>query len=234
LSARLDVLDDPAAACAERLVEAAAGGGQLVLTGGSTPRAAYELAARKPDPWGHATIWFSDERCVPPDDERSNYRMVEEALLAPLAKAPPTVHRMRGELGPDAGAEAYESELLQAGSPEFDLMLLGLGPDGHLASLFGDQQSLFERSHLVVGVAQAGLEPFVPRISLTLSAIASARRILFLVTGASKAEAVAKAFGPNAKPDPHVPASLLPPLARDITVLLDTSAAGRNRTAEGP
>ncbi len=232
MTARLEVADDPAAVCAELLVQAGASGSQIVVTGGSTPRAAYEKAAQTPDAWEHATLWFSDERCVPPDDERSNYRMVEEALLAPLEKARPTVHRMPGELGPDAAAGAYEGELLKAGPPTFDLVLLGLGPDGHLASLFPDQDSLSERSRLVVGVAQAGLEPFVPRVSLTLRALSSAHRVVFLVTGASKADAVAAAFGPDAKPDPHVPASLLPPLVQDITVLLDGAAAGRAETVE--
>src|SRR4029077_7997425 len=112
-----------------------------------------------------------------------------------------------GELGPFDGAEDYERELRSAGPPAFDLLLLGLGPDGHTASLFPDQASLSERESLVVGVPEAGLEPFVPRISLTLTGLALARRILFLVAGSSKAEAVAAAFGPDAKPNPHVPAS---------------------------
>lgn len=223
MSVHFEVSGDPAAACAELLVHAAAAGGQIVLTGGSTPRAAYEQAATPPDVWERATLWFGDERCVPPSDDRSNFRMAHEALLSRVT--PHSVHRIQGELGPAAAADAYERELRVAGPPAFDLLLLGLGPDGHLASLFPGQETLSERSRLVVGVPEAELEPFVPRVSLTLPALASAKRIVFLVSGASKADAVAAAFGPDAKPDPKVPASLLPPLADEVTVLLDESAA---------
>jgi len=223
MKVRLAVADDPAASCAELLVEAAAAGGQIVLTGGNTPRAAYEQVATQPDVWEHATLWFGDERCVPPTDERSNYRMANEALISRVH--PRSVHRIQGELGPTEAADAYEHDLRVGGPPEFDLLLLGLGPDGHLASLFPGQQTLSERSRLAVGVPEAGLEPYVPRVSMTLPALSSAKRIVFLVSGASKADAVAAAFGPNAQPDPNVPASLLPPLARDVTVLLDAPAA---------
>jgi 6-phosphogluconolactonase len=222
LSAKLDVRPDPAAAVADMLIEVASSGGQLALSGGSTPRPAYERAAVTD--WDRATIWFADERCVPPDDERSNYRMVHEALLS---KTNPTVHRIQGELGPTEAADAYERELRDAGPPTFDLVLLGLGPDGHTASLFPDQPSLSERERLAIGVEQAGLEPFVPRVTLTLRALSAGRRIVFLATGPEKADAVAAAFGPDAKPDPHWPASLLPPLAGEVTVVLDEAAAGK-------
>jgi 6-phosphogluconolactonase len=102
--------------------------------------------------------------------------------------------------------------------------MLGLGGDGHLASLFPDQASLGERSRLVVGVEQSGLEPFVSRMSLTFPALVNSRQVVFLATGPSKADAVAAAFGPNAKPDPHVPSSLLPGMAREVKVLLDRDA----------
>ena len=223
MSVRFEVSDDPAAPCAEVLVEAAAQGGQIVLTGGSTPRVAYEQAASQPDVWEHSTLWFGDERCVPPTDERSNYRMANEALISRVA--PRGVHRIQGELGHVEAADAYEHDLRASGPPEFDLMLLGLGPDGHLASLFPGQDTLSERSRLAVGVPEAGLEPFVPRVSMTLPRLAASKRIVFLVSGASKAAAVAAAFGPDAQPDPNVPASLLPPLAGDVTVLLDPAAA---------
>jgi 6-phosphogluconolactonase len=208
------------------------GGGDVVLTGGNTPRSAYEELARVVRAVGHdlrdTIVWFSDERCVPPDDELSNYRLVKQSLLDPLADLPrPAVRRMRGELGPQAAADAYERELEEAGEPEFSLVLLGLGPDGHLASMFPDQASLSERSRLVAGVEEAGLEPFVPRVTLTLPALANAEQVAFLVTGEDKAEAVAAAFGPHAEPDPHVPASMLVPLAKELTVLLDSAAAGR-------
>jgi len=232
MSVEIEILEDPARACAAMLLGAVLDGGDVVLTGGSTPRPAYEelghaLRAVGRD-FGETTFWFGDDRCVPPEDERSNYRLVKETLLDPLADLPaPAVKRIHGELGPQAAAEAYERELREAGEPEFDVLLLGLGPDGHTASLFPDQPSLNERSRLVVGVEHAGLEPFVPRVSLTLPALASARQIVFLVTGESKADAVAAAFGPDAKPDPHVPASMLVPLAKELTVLLDPPAARR-------
>jgi len=223
----IEVVDDPARACAERLLSAARGGGHLGLTGGSTPREAYKLAAADPDAWSGVTVWFSDERCVPPEDERSNYRLVRDSLLAGLGDAAPAVVRMKGELGPADGAADYERELHKAGAPPLELLLLGMGPDGHLASLFPDQETLSERSRLVVGVPHAGLEPFVARISLTFTAIAAARRVVYLVTGASKADAVAAAFGDDAKSDPHVPSSLLPELTDRITVLLDSDAAAK-------
>ncbi|HEY5317240.1 MAG TPA: 6-phosphogluconolactonase, partial [Solirubrobacteraceae bacterium] len=189
--------------------------------------AAYESAASAGTAWERATVWFGDERCVPPDDERSNYAMAKAALLDPLGDGGPVVKRIRGELGPTAAAAEYEQELRAAGPPRFDLLLLGLGPDGHTASLFPDQESLAERSKLVVGVEVPGLEPIVSRVTLTFPALASAREIVFLVTGAAKADAVAAAFGPDAEPDPHVPASLLPSLAESITVLLDAQAAAK-------
>jgi 6-phosphogluconolactonase len=234
----IEILEDPARACAAMLVGVAAGGGHIVLTGGSTPRAAYgefvEAVRTVGIDVSGSVMWFSDERCVPPDDERSNYGMVKASLLDALGELPrPAVHRMRGELGPFDAADEYERELREAGAPRFDLVLLGIGPDGHLASLFPDQDTLSERSRLVVGVEQSGWEPYVPRVSLTLPVIANARQVVFLATGASKAEPVAAAFGPGAKPDPHVPSSLLPPLADEVTVLLDP-AAGRLLPSAAP
>jgi 6-phosphogluconolactonase len=132
---------------------------------------------------------------------------------------------MKGELGPEEGAADYERELAEAGRPEFDLLLLGIGPDGHTASMFPDQESLSERSRLVVGVAMSGLEPFVPRITLTLPGLALARHAVVLAVGDSKADAIAAAFGPDAKPDPHVPSSLLPSTVERLTVLIDSAAA---------
>jgi 6-phosphogluconolactonase len=229
----IEILDDPARACAAMLVGVAAGAGNLVLTGGSTPRAAYGELVEAVRTVGidvsRCTMWFTDERCVPPDDERSNYGMVRDALLEPLGEfgGLPTVHRMRGELGPGPAADEYERELRSAGPPRFDLVLLGIGPDGHLASMFPDQQSLSEHSRLVVGVEQSGLEPYVPRVTLTFPALASARQIVFLATGESKAQAVAAAFGPDASPDPHVPSSLVVSHVKDgteVKVLLDREA----------
>jgi 6-phosphogluconolactonase len=242
MALEIEILDDPARACAAMLVGIAAGGGHIVLTGGSTPRAAYGELVEAVRTVGidvsGCDMWFSDERCVSPEDERSNYRMVRESLLEPLGKSGelPTVHRMRGELGPQDGAEDYERSLRDAGSPRFDLVLLGIGPDGHLASMFPDQESLSERSRLAVGVEQAGLEPYVSRVTLTFPALVNARQIVFLATGESKAEAVAAAFGPDARPDPHVPSSLLASHATDVKevkVLLDRDAGKLIESAAG-
>jgi 6-phosphogluconolactonase len=232
LTVDVQVLDDPDRACAALLLSAVLHGGDVVLTGGSTVSPAYEELASAVRAagggLGATTLWFSDERCVPPHDELSNYRLVKQTLLDPLSDLPaPTVMRIHGELGPHKAADAYERQLQEVGEPEFDLLVLGLGPDGHIASLFPDQPSLGERARMVVGVEEAGLEPLVPRVSLTLSALGSARQTVFLVTGESKAEAVAAAFGPGSRPDPHVPGSMLVPLANDLTVLLDPAAAAR-------
>jgi 6-phosphogluconolactonase len=218
----VQVVDDPAAVVADLLVREAAAGRHIVLTGGSTPRRAYELAAAAGADWSAATVWFGDERCVPPDDERSNYGMAAAALLDRLPEpARPRVFRMRGEAGPAAGADAYEQELRAelGDSPRFDLLLLGLGDDGHMASLFPARPEVGETERLVVGVTDPGLTPYVPRISLTVPVINAAKQIVFLVSGAGKAPAVARAFG--AGPNPAVPASL----ARDPLVVLDRAAA---------
>jgi 6-phosphogluconolactonase len=228
MSVALERVADPAAVCAEMIVDAVATGGQVVLAGGSTPRAAYELAAERRLDWSQSTLWFGDERCVEPQAEQANFAMVKDALLDRLAdEHAPEVRRIRGELGPTAAAADYEALLSADGPPRLDLVLLGLGPDGHTASLFPSQPSLEERARLVVGVEQAGLEPFVPRVTMTLPALALGARIVFLAVGEAKARAVAAAFGPNAQPDPRTPASLLVPLAAErITVLLDDAAAG--------
>lgn len=230
MSVDIEIVDDPGRACAAILVGVAAGGGQIVLTGGSTPGTAYGEFVSAVRTVGidvtGCTMWFGDERCVGPEDERSNYGMARAAMFDRLAPdALPTVHRMKGELGPGRGADEYEEELREAGSPRFDLVLLGIGPDGHCASLFPDQATLSERSRLVVGVEKAGLEPFVPRISMTLPALINAKQVVFLATGESKADAVAAAFGPRAEPTPHVPSSLVAAEAKEVKVLLDRAAA---------
>lgn len=230
MTVSIAIVQDPARACAAMMVNATIPGGDIVLAGGSTPKAANEhfieaVAAAGID-LSRTRLWIGDERCVEPTDPRSNYRMIKETLLDPLsAMAPPTVQRIRGELGAEPAAADYERTLRYAGPPRFDLVLLGIGPDGHTASLFPQQDSLAERTRLVVGVPEAGLEPFVPRVSLTFTALAASRRILVLAEGESKAGAVAKAFGRDARPDPAVPSSLLSPLGAEIVVLIDRAAA---------
>jgi 6-phosphogluconolactonase len=231
MTVSFEIVDDPARACAALMVGSAIGGGDIVLTGGSTPRAAYqhfvEAVQRVDIDVSRTTLWIGDERCVDPADDRSNYKMIKESLLDPLGDGAPRFERMKGELGPDEGADDYQEILREAGTPVFDLLLLGIGPDGHCASLFPGQESLTERQRLVVGVPQAGLEPFVPRISMTLPTLVRTRQIVFLAVGESKAEAIARAFGPDAEPDPSTPSSLLVPEAKAITVLIDDAAASR-------
>lgn len=227
-TAAIEVLDDPAQRTAELLVTAAGAGGHVALTGGSTPGRAYAQAAQDGGDWSRATLWFGDDRCVGPGDERSNYRLARETLLEKLPEPGPVVHRIEGELGPDPGAAAYEAllhEVFGEGMPALDLVLLGLGSDGHCASLFPGKPEVAERERLVVGVHEAGLEPFVPRVSFTLPLINAAREVAFLVVGAGKAEAVARAFGGD--PDPAVPASLVAPVNGELRVLLDAEAAAQ-------
>jgi 6-phosphogluconolactonase len=228
MSLKIEVLEDPAAACTALIIDAVRDGAEIVLTGGSTPRDAYARAAEAGHDWRGATLWFGDERCVPPDDERSNYGMVKAVLLDRIdAAARPSVERMQGELGPFAAADEYERVLRSADVERFDLVLLGLGPDGHTASLFPGAPELEQRERDVVGVPQAGLEPFVPRVTMTLPRLQRSRSIVFLVAGESKAEAVAAAFGADARPSAQVPASLVPEGADDVTVLTDPAAAAR-------
>ncbi len=229
VSISIEIVNDPASACTELLLDVARRDGHVVVAGGSTPERAYALAAADAEAWAGAHVWFGDERCVDPDDGRSNFRMFKQALLEPIGPAAESVavHRIEGELGPEAAAERYEAELRAAGPPRLDLLLLGIGPDGHTASLFPGQPSLHERERLVVGVPAAGFEPFVPRVSLTLPALASAERIVFLVAGEGKADIVGRVFGPGAAPDEQLPSTLLAPLSDRITLLTDAAAAAR-------
>ena len=189
-----------------------AGARTLVLAGGSVNIRTYEFLGREPGiAWGRVTALFGDERCVRPDHPESNYGQVREALLD--RAAPASVHRMPGELGPDEGARAYEEVLGRVGP--LDLLLLGMGPDGHTASLFPGNPALEARG-LVVGVRDAPKPP-PERISLTLPAIRAARRILILAAGEDKAEAVVRASRGE------VPAGMV----GDATWMLDRAAASR-------
>jgi 6-phosphogluconolactonase len=217
VNADIRVTDDPAQAAAELLASA---GGHVAITGGSTPRLAYERAAELRDDWSGVDFWFTDERCVPPDHEHSNFGMAERALLSRADGA--TVHRMRGELGHQDGATAYENELGEFGPDALDLILLGVGPDAHICSLFPGDDALGERERLVVGVETPGMAPLVSRITLTLPVVNASRQIVFLVTGEDKAEAAARVFA--GRPDPRAPGSLV---EGDVIALLDPAAAAR-------
>jgi 6-phosphogluconolactonase len=223
----LRIVDDPAQVMADMLAEAVADGQQIVMTGGSTPRKAYELAARAEPDWSAAVLWFGDERCVAPDHELSNHRLVQDSLIARLDEARrPELLRMQGELGPEAGAGAYEALVRErmGDMPRWDLLLLGLGPDSHCASLFPGKPQLEERRRLVTGVEIAGWEPQVPRISMTLPCLNAARRVVFLVTGAEKSTAMRRAFGDPV--DEASPAAHVRPDDGELLVICDADAAG--------
>ncbi len=180
--------EDVAEAAAAEIAEAIRDGARtLVLTGGTTPKRSYELLAELDVEWGRVAVLFGDERCVPPDDPESNYRMAKETLLDRVL--PASVHRMPGELGPDVGADLY-AEVVEQTAP-FDFVLLGVGEDGHTASLFPGHPGL-KAEGLTVGVRNSPKPP-PDRISLTLGTLRDARQVLILATGGSKAEAVAKA-----------------------------------------
>lgn len=235
MSIDIEIVDDPAATCAEMLSAAAATGGEVILAGGSTPRHAYEIAAeRSPESWAGAKLWFGDDRCVPADDPLSNFRMVREALLDPLEKAGFEVgycRRILGERGPDEAALEYERELEHIGGGpgaiRFELALVGIGPDGHICSMFPGQESLEERARLALAVPEAGVEPFVPRVTLTFPALNRTKRVIVLATGSAKADIVATAFADDAPASTEVPASLLREHVEHVTVLLDEDAAER-------
>jgi 6-phosphogluconolactonase len=184
----LPTAEDVAAAAAADVAEALHEGARtLVLAGGSTPQRSYELLAHLEVTWGRVVVLFGDERCVPPDHPDSNYRMARLALLDKVS--PATVHRMPAELGPDEGADAYAHVLAAVG--QLDLLMLGVGEDGHTASLFPGHPAL-EAGGLAVGIRDSPKPP-PQRVTLTLHAIRSARRVIILATGAGKADAVAKA-----------------------------------------
>jgi len=211
----LRVVDDPAAEAAGLLVEAARAGHAIALSGGSTPARAYELAAGLEPDWSRASLWWGDERAVPPDDAHSNYKLAKEHLLDRLAHGP-EVHRIRGELGAGAAADAYERELSQ-----LQLSLNGIGPDGHTGSLFPGKAALDVRDRRVVGT-EPGLEPFVDRVTLTVPGFNAIPTLVYLVTGEGKAEPVRRAFAED--PGPETPASLVRGSALTV-VLLDKAAA---------
>jgi len=184
----LATAEEVAEAAAAEIADVLRGGAQtLVLAGGTTPKRCYELLAELDVQWGRVTVLFGDERCVPPDHPDSNYRMVKESLLDRVA--PATVYRMPAELGPDEGADAY-AEVVANVAP-LDLVLLGVGEDGHVASLFPGHP-LLRASGLTAGIRDSPKPP-PERVTLTLEAIRDAGRVLIIATGAGKAGAVALA-----------------------------------------
>jgi 6-phosphogluconolactonase len=217
----IHVLDDPQRRCAEILAEQASRGGSIVLTGGTAVGPAYTTAARLEPNWRKVTLWWGDERCVRPSDPRSNFLLARETLLDRLLHLPGDVRRIRGEADPVAAAAEYDTLLRDA---TLDLLLLGLGPDGHCASLFPGSPQLDVEDRLATS-GPPGLEPLVERVTLTLPALRSARRIVFIALGESKADAVAAAFSGDVSHD--VPASLVRLAGAPVEVLVDQAAAAR-------
>jgi 6-phosphogluconolactonase len=209
---------EAAALVAERLARAARAGRSIVLTGGSTPALAYEEAARREPDWSSAEVWWGDERCVPPENDLSNYGLAKRTLLDLLEHGPHAVHRIKGELGKEQAAAEYDEEL---DDHKLDLLLLGVGPDGHVASLFPNAPAL--QRHERVLPAEAGLEPFVDRVTLSLPTLCGADDVLFLLTGEAKADAARRAFAET--PGPETPASLVRSRQGRTTAILDRAAA---------
>ena len=217
----LRVFDSPReaqSAAAVLLLEDPRAGEHICLSGGGTPGPAYELAAELESDWARARLWWGDERCVPPDDERSNYLLVRHTLLDRLQRQPEEVHRIRGELGGEAAAAEYDRELEGV---TIGLALQGLGADGHTASLFPSSAVLDERERRAVAVPREDVE----RVTMTLPVLSAADEVVFLVVGEGKADAVARAF--SGPPDPATPASLLRSTKGKTIALLDRAAAAR-------
>lgn len=221
LPPELHIVDDPAVPIAELLADQARRGGSIVLTGGSSAGPPYRRAAALEPDWSNVTLWWGDDRCVPPDHEWSNYRLAKETLLDNLVKQPREVHRIRGELSPEEAAAELDQALEGV---ELDLLLLGLGPDAHVGSLFpGSSQLAVEDRRATSG--PAGLEPWVDRVTMTMPEIRSAKRIVFIVDGASKADAVARSFGGEISADAPASLVLLAPIT--VEVFLDRAAAAK-------
>ena len=196
----------------------------LLLSGGQTPRRLYALLGsaeyRDRLDWTRTHLFWGDERAVPLSDPQSNYRMVAETLLSRIVIPEDHIHRIRTELPPEEAAASYERELREffAGPPRFHVALLGMGADGHTASLFPGSPALREQKRLVVATAKGSIE----RISLTLAALNAAREVLFMVTGTAKAPVLAAALeGPL---DSGLPAALVRPASGQVVWLVDRAA----------
>lgn len=233
--------DSAARFCASAISEAVNRRGRcaILLAGGSTPKALYEALARVPFadnlPWAQCVVAWGDERLVPSDDDRSNQRMARRALLDAVPIGPENLLLVDTTLPPDEAARAYEATLrdffhLQPGEvPVFDLCLLGLGSDGHTASLFPGMPTLHEATRLVV--SSPAPDPAQPaRITVTLPVLNAARTVVFLAQGADKADIVRRVVQaePDATETTQLPARLVRPTApgAQLIWLLDEEAAG--------
>ena len=205
----------------------------LSLAGGSTPKKLYALLASEPYRdqinWALVEVFWSDERCVAPDSEDSNYHLAEEVLLSKVPIPASQIHRMPADAADrDAAAQRYTEEMQRAlgtnGIPSFDLMQLGMGPEGHTASLFPHQASLKEQQRLVIPVDVP--KPPPPRLTCTPPLLNAAVHVLFLVTGQDKADAVAAILEGEHNPDEY-PAQIIKPANGEVTWMLDSAAASK-------
>lgn len=212
----------------------------LALSGGSTPRGMHEVLAALPGiDWSLVDVFWGDERTVPPDDPQSNYAMARDTLLSRVDVPDQNVHRMRGEMDPHDAAQRYEAELravfgdLPSGEfPSLDVNVLGIGPDGHTASLFPGTDALDECERWVVANWVPQQDSW--RITLTYPVLNAAELTLFLVTGAEKAEALYRIFAPDV--DDRPPAWAVQPAGGRVVFVIDTAAAEgveRARAAAG-
>lgn len=213
MSASVRVLGDFVSEAAAAVAALLPANGSVVVTGGGTAREVYpRLAGVRPD-WSGLDVFFSDERCVPPDHEESNYGMARATLLD--AVGPRRVHRMKGEIDPQDAAAIYDDEVVDP----FDLVVLGLGDDAHVAGLFPGSPGLLEAASCVAVDRPDGMQG----LSLTPSALLSARQVVFVVSGASKAEAVRRAVSAD-EDVMECPAAMFRDHG-DVTFLLDAAAA---------
>ena len=237
-ASELRVYADPAAvarALAELVVElgrdaiARRGTFAVALAGGTTPKAAYQLLGAPPLSnaldWSLVQVFFGDERCVPPDDDRSNYKTADDAFLKPAGVPAANVHRMRGEDDPDAAAEAYRAELISAlgARPHFDLVLLGMGNDGHTASLFPGADPMTDSRKLVRAVYSDAQQQW--RITLTPDVLNAAHTVAFAVEGAAKT-AMLQRVRDGAFTPVELPSQIIRPAAGNLIWLVDRAAAG--------
>lgn len=224
------VLPDAAALAAAgaeefaRAASASTGAFRVALSGGSTPKALYELLAQDPlksrVPWSCVEVFFGDERCVPADHPDSNFRMAAAALLGKVPLEPSRLHRVPTELPPDEAARRYADGLR---GPRFDWVFLGLGPDGHTASLFPGTPAVTELKARAVAVWVE--EKRSHRVTITRPVIDAAKKVVFLVAGADKAEMVRRVL--EEPPTEALPASLIAPEGGELLWLLDAAAASR-------
>jgi 6-phosphogluconolactonase len=202
----------------------------VVLAGGSTPQRMYNRLAGVQADWERIFFFWGDERCVPPAHADSNYRMADEALLSHIPIPIGNIHRITGELPPEEAAQGYEDELRRFfgdEAPRFDLILLGLGGDGHTASLFPGTPAIREKRRWVAAVShRVPPPPIVDRATLTLPVLNAAANVLFLVSGSEKAERLAQVLHDPFQPD-LLPAQAVKPVNGGVRWLVDQAAAAK-------